>query len=68
MSHLSYFGGAGTQSKNFQNKMEEQLSAEDIAKEILYDIVNLLLDNFLGEDTLLKNEVASDFIIDSNFE
>jgi hypothetical protein len=48
--------------------MEEQLSGEDIAKEILYDIINLLLDNFLGEDTLLKNEVASDFIIDSNFE
>lgn len=28
----------------------------------------MLLDNLLVEDTLLKNEVVSDFIIDSNFE
>ena len=72
MSHLSYFGG-GPATKIQKNNLIIE-SSEDIAKEILNDIVTLLLENLLPEDnqdTLLKNsrnEVASDFVIDNNFE
>lgn len=71
MSHLSYFGAAATKIQ--KNNLIIQ-GSEDIAKEILNDIVTLLLDNLLPEDnqdTILKstrNEVASDFVIDNNFE
>ena len=71
MSHLSYFGGGPTKIQ--KNNLIVQ-SSEDIAKDILNDIVTLLLDNLLPEDnqdTILKNtrnEVASDFVIDNNFE
>ncbi len=71
MSHLSYFGAGATKIQ--KNNLIVQ-GSEDIAKEILNDIVTLLLDNLLPEDnqdTILKstrNEVASDFVIDNNFE
>ena len=75
MSHLSYFGGGGSvaaqkSANTFTTTMEA--TSQDIAREILEDIITILLDNVgVGEDTLVKgtsNQVVSDFIIDSNFE
>jgi hypothetical protein len=48
MSHLSYFGG-GPATKIQKNNLIIE-SSEDIAKEILNDIVTLLLENLLPED------------------
>jgi|LauGreDrversion4_2_1035121.scaffolds.fasta_scaffold49203_3 hypothetical protein len=47
MSHLSYFGAGATKIQ--KNNLIVQ-GSEDIAKEILNDIVTLLLDNLLPED------------------
>ena len=52
MSHLSYFGGGHVGS---QKLFEREQTPKDIAREIIYDIINILLENVSGEDTLLKN-------------
>jgi len=48
MSHLSYFGGGHVTKIQKNNLIIE--SSEDIAKEILNDIVTLLLETLLPED------------------
>lgn len=68
MSHLSYFGMEG---KAFQGKhpstLHSQQNAQDIIKEIVEDLLDLVFEDAEGAKSKQESEIMDDYMIESNF-